>query len=720
MEGEIQNKKFLNLVVTNVLKFSFVETNYNGISFAVDDFVVVQAGRWILYSTGEWEFKMDSYRHGRAMRLMGLKNLRDLELQVRHLFGMENLSISLELSYIFEDQIALLAGVQPGPTMIGSDWHFRCFKSLSLADKSINLFACFREGGSVIVGPTPKAIITGTTVAKCLEAGESSSPGILQPVAKPITVVEAGYFAGLLSSVQVNSTVYPSTHQLPIVQSSDISETSGDWGISDELLLEALEAVEKSASGVLVATTGVNTVLPPEFLASGVAPEFSAVSYDSFSLSSGSESEDDGLDDDDHTVGLLHVEKEIVVYEDSGDDDFVEQPPRKKVMQKDTHVGTMTELEATFQKGITIDQIYGFDDIEPMFGDDDMDAKAGHVDLSKEDDNMFVGRTFASREDFRIALSIYAINRVFRFRFTRYEKHYLVAECYDKKCCDWRVRAHQVGDSEEYEVRKAKLDHMCKVETRSRFGKHATSKVVAALLRAKYAKAFCGPRARDLLESLLREHNARTTNWKCWRAKELAVETTQGTDESSFSLLPVYLHVLQLANPGTIYHLKTEIDDVGDERFKYVFLAFGASVKGLKFLRRVVVVDGTHLFGKFLGCLLTASCQDANFQIFPIAFAVVDSETDKSWSWFMNKLSEIIKDGPDLTFVSDRNQSIFKAVSLVFNQAHHGACLVHIRRNVKGRYVIGSRLGLVGFVQDLLFKPVFFSLSSIYHCIWSL
>ena len=299
-------------------------------------------------------------------------------------------------------------------------------KSLSLGDKSVNLFACFREGDSVMVGTTFKAIKTGTTIAKCLEARESSSPGIVQSGVKPVAAVEGGYFAGLLSSVQVNSTVYPPNPQFAIVQSTYICETFGDWGIS-------------------------------------------------------------------------------------GDDDFVEQPPRKKVMQKESHVGTMTELEATFQKGISVDQVYGFDDIEPMFGDDDMDAIAVHVDLSKEDDNMFVGRTFASREDFRIALSIYAISSVFCFKFTRYEKHYLVAECYDKKCCDWRVRAHQVVDNEEYEVRKAKLDHMCKVETRSRFGKHATSKVVAALLRAKYVKAFCGPRARDLPDSLLREHNVRTT-----------------------------------------------------------------------------------------------------------------------------------------------------------------------------------------------------------------
>lgn len=192
-----------------------------------------------------------------------------------------------------------------------------------------------------------------------------------------------------------------------------------------------------------------------------------------------------------------------------------------------------------------------------------------------------------------------------------------MAECYNKKMCDWRVFAHKVGDTKEYEVRNVLptyiLVHVCDVQTRSKFSKHATSRVVAALLRAKYAKAYCGPRARDLQDSLLREHNLRVTYWKGWKAKELALATAQGIEESSYALLPVYLHVLQLANLGTIYHLETEVDDVGDDRFKYVFLALGASVKGLPHVRRVVVVDETHLFGKYRGCLLTASCQDANF-----------------------------------------------------------------------------------------------------------
>lgn len=98
------------------------------------------------------------------------------------------------------------------------------------------------------------------------------------------------------------------------------------------------------------------------------------------------------------------------------------------------------------------------------------------------------------------------------------------------------------------------------------------------------------------------------------------------------------------------------------------------------------MIDGTHLYGKYKGCLLTASCQDANFQVFPIGFAVVDSQNDESWKWFMHKLSNIIVDGTDLTIVSDRHGSIYKAIAEVYPKVCHGAYLVHLRRNVKNKF----------------------------------
>ena len=80
-----------------------------------------------------------------------------------------------------------------------------------------------------------------------------------------------------------------------------------------------------------------------------------------------------------------------------------------------------------------------------------------------------------------------------------------------------------------------------------------------------------------------------------------------------------------------------------------------------------MVVDGTHLKGKYAGCLLTASAQDGNYQIFPLAFAVVDSENDSSWEWFFEQLSGFVERDDELVFVSDRHTSIYKGLSKVIN-----------------------------------------------------
>lgn len=671
------------------------------LSTAVDDIVVVQAGRWILYSSGDWDFKMDTYRQGRCVKVGGINSLTELESKVREIYGMERLTISVELSYLFEDKLALMAGSSPAPSTIGGERDFRSFKSLSMGDKSINLFVCFREPDGSVVRVADYNEMASTVRVKEEKIGEGYTTG----------VGEVGYFASLMSSVgrldkmqDIEASQYISDEELVMhVESVEAKDKERMGGIEaeqqsseemDAMVLARLDSLEAD----MLKAQKVKDTHEADIQTCGFGSEIDDDSSEgSFWGSDVDDIECNFSNNNEMTAGVIEGEH---VWEPD-DDDFVDPPPSKRVrgkgklIEKSKPEGEQkqfAELVAGFKKGISLNEVYGYEDIEPMFGDDEMNIKAAHVDLSKEDDNMYVGRTFGSREEYRVALSIYAINRVFRFKFTRYERNYLVAECYDKKACDWRVYAHQVGETEEYEVRKGQFNHICNVQTRSKFSKHATSRVVAALLRSKYAKAYCGPRARDLPESVLAEHNIRITYWKGWKAKELAVATAQGTDESSYALLPVYLHVLQLANPATIYHLETELDDIGEERFKYVFLSIGSSVKGLPYVRRVVVVDGTHLFGKYRGCLLTASCQDANFQIFPVAFAIVDSENDDSWGWFMQKLSEIVIDGGDLTFVSDRQQSILKAVSEVYPQAHHGACLVHVRRNVKAKYLKKSGL----------------------------
>ena len=99
--------------------------------------------------------------------------------------------------------------------------------------------------------------------------------------------------------------------------------------------------------------------------------------------------------------------------------------------------------------------------------------------------------------------------------------------------------------------------------------------------------------------------------------------------------------------------------------FKYMFLAMAASIMGFEYMRKVVVVDGTHLRGKYVGCLLTASSQDGNYQVFALAIAIVDGENDNSWEWFFKKLQAFVPNTNNLVFASDRHASIYYGLAKV-------------------------------------------------------
>lgn len=67
------------------------------------------------------------------------------------------------------------------------------------------------------------------------------------------------------------------------------------------------------------------------------------------------------------------------------------------------------------------------------------------------------------------------------------------------------------------------------------------------------------------------------------------------------------------------------------EVFERVFWAFKPCINGFKHCMPVLSIDGTHLYEKYKGTLLVATSVDANFQVFPLAFAIVEGENTSSW-----------------------------------------------------------------------------------------
>ena len=78
---------------------------------------------------------------------------------------------------------------------------------------------------------------------------------------------------------------------------------------------------------------------------------------------------------------------------------------------------------------------------------------------------------------------------------------------------------------------------------------------------------------------------------------------------------------------GSVVEYKVDTDG----RFLYFFMVLSASISGWQHCRPVISIDGTSLKNKYGSTLSSALTLDANDQIFPLAFCVVDSKNDSSW-----------------------------------------------------------------------------------------
>ncbi|XP_019242544.1 PREDICTED: uncharacterized protein LOC109222673, partial [Nicotiana attenuata] len=143
-------------------------------------------------------------------------------------------------------------------------------------------------------------------------------------------------------------------------------------------------------------------------------------------------------------------------------------------------------------------------------------------------------------------------------------------------------------------------------------------------------------------------------------------------------------------NPGSY----TNIVRDEENRFVYMFFMYGASISGWKYCRPLIAVDGTFLKNKYRGVLLVGVTKDANNQIFPIAFGVVDKENNESYEWYFRELRKAIGIRNDLMFLSDRHKAIANGIAKVFPECYHGICIYHLEKNLKQRRVRNTVINL--------------------------
>ncbi|XP_010445492.1 PREDICTED: uncharacterized protein LOC104728162 [Camelina sativa] len=193
----------------------------------------------------------------------------------------------------------------------------------------------------------------------------------------------------------------------------------------------------------------------------------------------------------------------------------------------------------------------------------------------------------------------------------------------------------------------------CSVTDHSTRSRQATHEILGVLY-----KDFVGGVGPTVLpmhvaEALRKQFQIKIEYWKAYRTLRHARILVRGTPESGYELLPAYLYMIKRANLGT--YTRLEVDDA--QRFKYLFIAFSASINGFLYMRKVMVVDG--IFAR---------------------------EIQRDTSYCHNSRCCVIPDDESLVIISDRHQSIVKAISTVYPKASRGICTYHLYMNILVRF----------------------------------
>ncbi|CAN1322365.1 hypothetical protein LINPERPRIM_LOCUS32371, partial [Linum perenne] len=68
--------------------------------------------------------------------------------------------------------------------------------------------------------------------------------------------------------------------------------------------------------------------------------------------------------------------------------------------------------------------------------------------------------------------------------------------------------------------------------------------------------------------------------------------------------------------------------------------------------------NGTFMTGKYKHTLLMASSFDGNKNIFTVAFAIVDVESQETWEWFFDCIQRRVTQRRGVCVISDRHAGI--------------------------------------------------------------
>ncbi|XP_075095806.1 uncharacterized protein LOC142173845 [Nicotiana tabacum] len=246
--------------------------------------------------------------------------------------------------------------------------------------------------------------------------------------------------------------------------------------------------------------------------------------------------------------------------------------------------------------------------------------------------------------------------------------HKYTIDCVDERCT-WKLKASSLRASNLFKVINFNFVHSCLNDKRFCSQKQVVSTFVAVVVQDKLVDPKTIYTPTDIQRDIQKAYGMDLSYMQAWRSKEKAIQLLRGTPSESYKKIPIYPYMLEYANPGLVTRLHTEEDG----SFLYAFIAIYTSIRGWIYCRPTIVVDGSFLKSTYRVTILTAFTQDAEGQILPLAYAIIDSQNDASWEWFFVQFRETYGQREGMCIVSDMHDGIWRATTIVYPKVPHCA-----------------------------------------------
>ncbi|XP_051214910.1 uncharacterized protein [Lolium perenne] len=323
-------------------------------------------------------------------------------------------------------------------------------------------------------------------------------------------------------------------------------------------------------------------------------------------------------------------------------------------------------------------------------------TKYARYDSNTEIPHFSLGMVFKSKIEFRKAVIKYGLKTYRNIKFMKSEDDRVRAKC-AWPGCPWLIYGAISSRCSRFQIITYEDEHHC---APNRVNSLVSAKVIAKRY-GHFILANPTWKISNMQCTVLKDFFADVSISKCKAAKKIVMDKLlSGLKEEYTKVFDYQLELLR-SNPGSTIVVCLDPTIMEQNIFQRFYVSFEALKKGFKAgCRKVIGLDGCFFKGACQGELLCAIGRDANNQMYPVAWAVVEQETKENWEWFIGLLIkdlDINNDGDGWVFISDQQKGLIASMQNYLPRAQHRMCARHIYANWKKKHKCRNELNYALF-----------------------